>query len=186
MSSLENSHELKALRPSRRCLAGQRWVWDDVVFEVLHPQSGDYDVPNKSNVMSCELRISSAASASGITRKALLVGDIEIPQELRLATGDSSPRLQADFLLALHHGSKTSSSAIFLDAVKPRIALAQSGYRNCFGHPVASVVARYDERGIVLTRSSGCGADTCRSIEPDRMACQRQNGLRYWHHLAQP
>ena len=180
MSSIEDSHELQALRRSSRCTSGQRWVWDDVTFEVLHPEAGDYDVPGKSNAMSCVLRISSASSA------ALLVGDIEAPQELRLATGDAAARLQADFLLVPHHGSKTSSSAVFLDAVKPRRALAQAGYRNRFGHPVASVAARYDERGIALTRSSECGASTWRSAEPDRIACQRQDGLRYWHHVAKP
>ena len=185
-SSIEDSHELQALRPSTRCLSGQRWVWDDVAFEVLHPQAGDFDVPNKSNAMSCVLRISSATSAPGVARTALLVGDLEAPQELRLATGELAAQLQADFLLVPHHGSKTSSSAVFLDAVKPRFALAQSGYRNRFGHPVASVVARYDERGIALTRSSQCGAATWRSAQPDQIACQRQVGLRYWHHVAQP
>jgi competence protein ComEC len=179
-SSIEDGHELQALRPSSRCVSGQRWVWDDVTFEVLHPDAGDYDVPNKSNAMSCVLRISSASST------ALLVGDIEAPQELRLATGNAAAQLQADFLLVPHHGSKTSSSAVFLDAVKPRVALAQSGYRNRFGHPVASVVGRYDERGIALTRSSECGAATWRSVDPDRIACQRQDGLRYWHHIALP
>ena len=179
-SSIEDGHELQALRPSNRCMLGQRWVWDDVTFEVLHPDAGDYDVPNKSNAMSCVLRITSARSA------ALLVGDIEAPQELRLATGNVAALLQADFLLVPHHGSKTSSSPVFLDAVKPRVALAQSGYRNRFGHPVASVVGRYAERSIALTRSSECGAATWRSVEPDRMACQRQDGLRYWHHVQQP
>ena len=158
----------------------------DVAFEVLHPQAGDYDVPNKSNAMSCVLRISSATSASNVSRTALLVGDVEAPQELRLATGAAAALLQADFLLVPHHGSKTSSTAVFLDAVKPRVALAQSGYRNRFGHPVASVVARYDERGIALTRSSQCGAATWRSAEPGRVRCQRQDGLRYWHHVAAP
>ena len=179
-SSIEDGHELQALRPSRRCMSGQRWVWDDVTFAVLHPDAGDYDVPNKSNAMSCVLRI------SGVSGAALLVGDIEAPQELRLASGDSAARLQADFLLVPHHGSKTSSTAVFLDAVKPRVALAQSGYRNRFGHPVASVVGRYDERGIALTRSSACGAATWRSAQPDQIACQRQDGLRYWHHVAPP
>jgi competence protein ComEC len=186
MSSIEDGHELQSLRRASRCIAGQRWIWDEVTFEVLHPDTGDYDAPNKSNAMSCVLRISSAASASGVARTALLVGDIEAPQELRLATGDSSTRLQADFLLVPHHGSKTSSSAVFLDAVKPQLALAQSGYRNRFGHPVASVVARYDERGIALVRSSQCGAASWRSLEPDRIACQRQAGLRYWHHVTGP
>jgi competence protein ComEC len=125
-------------------------------------------------------RITSTSSS------ALLVGDIEAPQELRLASGSSAARLRSDFLLVPHHGSKTSSSALFLDAVKPQLALAQSGYRNRFGHPVASVVARYDERGIALVRSSQCGAATWRSLEPTRVTCQRQEGLRYWHHVAAP
>jgi competence protein ComEC len=179
-SSIEEGHELQVLRPSSRCMSGQRWVWDEVTFEVLHPEARDYDAPGKSNAMSCVLRISSTRSA------ALLVGDIEAPQELLLVTGDSVARLRADFLLVPHHGSKTSSSAVFLDAVKPRVALAQSGYRNRFGHPVASVAARYEERGIALTRSSQCGAATWRSAEPDQIACQRQDGLRYWHHVAVP
>ena len=185
-SSIEDSHELQALRPSSRCMSGQRWVWDEVTFEVLHPDAGDYGVPGKSNAMSCVLRISSVTSASIVARTALLVGDIEAPQELRLATGELAAQLHADFLLVPHHGSKTSSSAVFLDAVKPRIALAQSGYRNRFGHPVASVVGRYAERGIALVRSSACGAATWRSAQPDQIACQRQDGLRYWHHVAMP
>jgi competence protein ComEC len=180
MSSIEDGHELQTLRRASRCVAGQRWVWDGVTFEVLHPDAADYDEPGKSNAMSCVLRISGASSS------ALLAGDIEAAQELRLATGDSAARLQADFLLVPHHGSKTSSSAPFLDAVKPRVALAQSGYRNRFGHPVASVVGRYDERGIALVRSSQCGAATWRSVEPARVACQRQEGLRYWHHVTAP
>jgi len=179
-SSIEDDHALQTLRRSSRCLSGQRWVWDDVTFEVLHPEAADYDLPGKSNAMSCVLRISSARST------ALLAGDIESSQELRLSTGPAAARLQADFLLVPHHGSKTSSSAVFLDAVKPRVALAQSGYRNRYGHPAASVVARYDERGIALTRSSHCGAATWRSDEPDRMVCQRQQGLRYWHHVVVP
>jgi competence protein ComEC len=185
-SSIEDGHELQSLRPASRCTAGQRWVWDDVTFEVLHPQAADYDLPNKSNAMSCVLRLSAASGAAGPGGTALLVGDIEAAQELRLANGEPAAQLKADFLLAPHHGSKTSSSALFLDAVKPRVALAQSGYRNRFGHPVASVVARYEERGIALVRSSQCGAATWRSVEPDRMACQRQDGLRYWHHAPQP
>ena len=173
LASIEDDHELQALRPSTRCIAGQRWVWDGVDFEVLAPAAGDYDVRNKSNAMSCVLRISNGV------RTALLAGDIEAPQEARLVAGDPS-RLKADFLLVPHHGSKTSSSAAFLDAVQPRLALAQAGYRNRFGHPVADVVARYDERGIWLVRSPACGAATWQSLEPAQLSCQRQMQKRYW------
>ena len=179
LASIEDGHELQALRPSTRCIAGQRWVWDGVDFEVLHPAAADYALSNKSNAMSCVLRISNGA------RTALLVGDIEAPQELRLAAGDAA-RLKADFLLVPHHGSKTSSSAAFLDAVQPQLALVQAGYRNRFGHPVASVVARYDERGIRLIRSARCGAALWQSLKPAEISCQRETGQRYWHPAPEP
>ncbi|MDB5778393.1 MAG: internalization-related competence protein ComEC/Rec2, partial [Polaromonas sp.] len=173
LASIEDGHELQALRPSTRCVAGQRWAWDGVDFEVLAPAAGDYDMPNQSNAMSCVLRISNGAQT------ALLAGDIEAPQEARLVAGDPA-RLKADFLLVPHHGSKTSSSPAFLDAVQPRLALAQAGYRNRFGHPVAGVVARYDERGIRLVRSAACGAATWQSWKPAQLDCQRQAQQRYW------
>ena len=181
LSSIEDGHELQSLRKSTRCVAGQRWEWDGVTFEVLHPQAADYEVANKSNAMSCVLRISNGRQT------ALLAGDLESAQELRLAAVSNEmgrAKLKADFLLVPHHGSKTSSSALFLDAVQPQLALAQAGYRNRFGHPVDSVVARYQARGIRLFRSPLCGAATWQSLKPADIICQRQEGLRYWHHMA--
>jgi competence protein ComEC len=179
-SSIEEAHPLQALRKASRCLAGQRWEWDGVVFEVLHPAAADYGVAgNKPNAMSCVLRITNGS------RTALLVGDIESPQELRLATANPAS-LKADVLLVPHHGSKTSSSAVFLDAVKPQWAVAQAGYRNRFGHPVDSVVARYEERGIRLVKSPQCGAASWQSQQPEIFRCQREEGLRYWHHVPEP
>ena len=175
LSSIEDTHELQSLRKSTRCMAGQRWVWDGVAFEVLHPAASDYQMDQKSNAMSCVLRVSNGA------RTALLAGDIEAPQERRLVA-DEPARLKADFLLVPHHGSKTSSSAAFLDAVQPPLALAQAGYRNRFGHPVASVVSRYDERGIRLIRSAQCGAAGWQSLKPAQVSCQREIGQRYWNH----
>ena len=177
ISSIEDTHELQSLRKSTRCAAGQRWRWDGIEIEVLHPAAGDYDTRAKSNAMSCVLRISNGAQT------ALLAGDLEAPQELRLV-GDSQARarLAANFLLIPHHGSKTSSSAAFLDAVKPQVALAQAGYRNRFGHPVASVLERYRERSIQVVRSPFCGAATWRSELPGEVMCQRLLEARYWHH----
>jgi competence protein ComEC len=177
LSSIEDSHELQAIRKSSRCVAGDHWTWDGVGFEVLHPPAADYAVSAKPNAMSCVLRI---AGATGI---ALLAGDVEAAQEIRLASDAAmAAKLRADFLLIPHHGSKTSSSVPFLEAVKPRIALAQAGYRNRFGHPAVSVMDRYRERGITVVGSSGCGAANWRSDAPESVACQRQQSLRYWHH----
>ena len=181
LSSIEDGHELQALRKSERCVAGQRWRWDGVDFEILHPAAADYAVVTKSNAMSCVLRISNGRQT------ALLAGDLEAPQELRLvADPDARQKLKADFLLMPHHGSKTSSSAAFLDAVSPQFALAQAGYRNRFNHPVESVLARYHERAIRVVKSPVCGAATWGSEQPGQVVCQRQVGLRYWQHRAQP
>jgi competence protein ComEC len=186
LSSLEDGHELLRLRPTaQRCTAGQTWRWDGVDFAVLHPQVADYAVTNKSNAMSCVLRISNTQQT------ALLAGDIEAAQEGRLVQTYASPdtaapqaanTLQADVLLMPHHGSKTSSTDVFLDAVRPRIALGQLGYRNRFNHPAPEVAQRYALRNIQTVTSPGCGAATWHSARPNAVECQREKNKRYWHH----
>jgi competence protein ComEC len=178
LSSLEPQHELQALRPGERCQAGQHWQWDGVDFVVLHPQAEDYTAAPKPNALSCTLRISTGTGSD--IRAALLAGDIEQPQEARLVA--SGVKLDATLLLVPHHGSKTSSSAAFLDAVRPQIALVQTGYRNRFGHPAGPVLARYAERQIELVDSPHCGAATWVSSQPKAVQCHRREALRYWHH----
>jgi competence protein ComEC len=178
LSSLENGHEILAARDpkqaTQRCIAGQRWQWDGIDFAVLHPQATDYDAGNKPNAMSCVLRISNGA------RTALLVADIEAPQEARLMA--SGAPLEADVLLAPHHGSKTSSTEAFLDAVKPKLAIFQSGYRNRYNHPAPEVAQRYTDRNIQIIASPQCGAAMWHSDQPRGVACQRQINRRYWQH----
>ena len=177
-SSLEEEHSLQIIRKSTRCVSGQRWTWDGVDFEVLHPHAVDYDVPSKPNAISCVLRIGNGKAV------ALLAGDIEQVQEERLVA--SGANLKADVLLVPHHGSKTSSSKVFLDAVKPRFALVQAGYRNRFGHPAASVLERYEERKVELFDSPACGAMTWNSAQAQTMRCHRHESMRYWNHDLQP
>ncbi len=179
LSSIERGHELEALRPPQRCTAGQAWQWDGVDFRMLHPAAGDYAAPAKTNAMSCVLRISNGR------RTALLAGDIEQPQEARLATAESAQAvalLRADVLLVPHHGSKTSSSAAFLDAVGPSLALVQAGYRNRFGHPAGVVLERYRDRGVAVIDSPRCGAAYWRSAQAGQVTCERDAARHYWHH----
>ena len=178
LSSIEDDHELQGTRPAMRCQAGQQWTWDGVEFSVLHPDAADYATAAKSNALSCVLRVRAGA------RVALLVGDIETAQELRLAARHDD--LRADVLLVPHHGSRTSSSAPFIDAVQPRWALVQSGYRNRFGHPAPAVLARYAERGARVVDSPRCGAMRWHSGRPDVVRCQRDEARRYWHHEPMP
>jgi competence protein ComEC len=174
ISSIEDAHPLQTLRLAQRCMAGQHWVWDGVHFEVLHPRMEDYDAGQKSNAMSCVLRVGNGRST------VLLVGDIERPQEAQLLAANAP--LKADVLLVPHHGSKTSSSAPFLDAVSPTLALVQAGYRNRFHHPAPVVLARYAERGIRVVESARCGAAHWQSVSPYEVSCQREVGMRYWQH----
>ena len=174
LSSVALDHELQRQRPATRCSAGQRWAWDGITFEVLHPQPEDYAQPAKPNALSCVLRVSNG------TRTALLTGDIEQPQEARLLAAGAP--LATDVLLVPHHGSKTSSSAAFLDAARPGLALVQAGYRNRFGHPAAPVAERYRERGIPVVETARCGAARWSSTTPAEVACERQRAPHYWRH----
>jgi len=178
-SSLEDEHPLHVLRPDwTRCQAGQSWVWDGVQFEVLHPPAPDVRPrTRKPNEVSCVLRIGTPQAS------VLLAGDIEAPQELALVQAGLGP---VDVLLAPHHGSKTSSSLPFLQALQPQWALVQAGYRNRFAHPAPEVVARYQAQGITLVESARCGAATWQSQIPGKVHCERAQRRRYWHHVLTP
>ena len=113
-----------------------------VVFTVLHPSGSDYGRTQvKPNALSCVLRISSGED------DLLLAGDIEAAQEAALVA--SGARIDAEVLLAPHHGSGTSSTVPFLRAVGPRLALFQVGHRNRYRHPKAEV---YEHNLFVVTR----------------------------------
>jgi competence protein ComEC len=159
------------------CVAGQRWDWDGVAFEVLSPTIESYEDPNVSdNNRSCVLKVNSAYGSI------LLTGDIERQAENFLVDAHLQ-ELRSDVLVVPHHGSKTSSSAAFVDAVHPEIAVFAAGYLNRFGHPKAEIQARYLDRNIKTYRSDQDGAVilafTKSGIDLKRW---RQYAKRYWHH----
>lgn len=174
LAGLHDADGLPAEVPLQRCSAGQQWDWDGVHFALLHPQPADYERAATPNALSCVLHIRASRHS------ALLAGDVEKAQELRLLA--SGAALHADFLLVPHHGSQTSSSAPFLDAVHPRLALVQAGYRNRFGHPAPAVLNRYRERGILVHDSAHCGALQWRSDAPEEAQCSRTLVAHYWQH----
>ena len=71
--------------------------------------------------------------------------------------------LQADVLKVGHHGSKTSSSEEFLQAVSPSVAVISAGYENSFGHPHPDVLARLGERHSAILRTDLDGLVTVRT-----------------------
>jgi len=173
-SSLPDDHPLLARGvPHRRCEAGQSWQWDSVRFEILQPAADDYAFLAKPNARSCVLRVAGAGGS------ALLTGDIEAPQEASLVQRLGN-ELQADVLIVPHHGSRTSSSAAFLVAVKPRLSVVQAAWRSRYGHPAPDVMARYHGQGLPVIRSDRCGALTLTPGETP--VCERVVSRRYWHH----
>jgi len=158
-----------------RCETGQGWSWDGVRFEMLHPTTGSYASAKwKPNARSCMLKV----TAGG--RSILLPGDIEVLQEDEL-TGSIPEKLLATVLLAPHHGSGTSSSQVFLQAVRPEIALFQVGYLNRYGHPRRDVYDRYGGMGIERIRTDESGAVTMKFGETLTVSRYRQDQARYWH-----
>jgi competence protein ComEC len=157
-----------------RCRAGQAWTWDTVRFSVLHPAAGDYGSERKSNNLSCVLQV----DAGG--RRMLLTSDIEARDEAALLARDASD-LKADVLLVPHHGSRTSSTAAFIEAVGAREVVIPVGYRNRFGHPKADVVERYEATGVGVWRTDRDGAVTIRLARTGvDIEAWRQVRQRYW------
>jgi competence protein ComEC len=175
LGSLPARSALAQRRGYRDCEAGQSWNWDGVQFEVLHPSP---EGPSRatSNAWSCVLRVRTRGSSL------LLTGDIEAHEEADLVQR-LGPRLKTDIMLVPHHGSRTSSTAGWLDAVQPQVAWVQAGYRNRYGHPAVDVLARYQERHIWVLETARCGAIQWFSVQPGQMICERDKRRRYWHHM---
>lgn len=87
---------------------------------------------------------------------ALLMGDAEVKLERELVSLPSN-KLAAQILKIGHHGSKTSTSEIFLKAVNPRWAVISVGRRNRYGHPVQEVLDRMVGLGIKIYRTDQDG-----------------------------
>ncbi len=136
---------------SKQCMAGQRWVWDQVQFEYLAPFAR-----GEGNNSSCVLRIETAAG-----QVLLLTGDIERSVEQQLLE-QYARRLAADVLVAPHHGSRTSSTDGFVNAVHAEYVLFPVGYRNRFGFPKPDVLARYRGTGARILDTATSGAVSIR------------------------
>lgn len=117
-------------------------------FLLLGPPSGF--VPADENDASLVVAVQFGS------RRFLFAGDAEAPAERALLAGASTGLdLHADVLKVPHHGSRTSSTAEFLAAVHPSIAVIECGQGNRYGHPNADVLARYVGTRVYRTDSDG-------------------------------
>jgi competence protein ComEC len=175
-SSLSAAHPLRqAPTPHVRCERGLAWEWDGVVFRFLSPPPGYFKVDKMaSNRLSCVLRVEAGGQAM------LLTADAELPEERAMLAADATA-LRAGALQVPHQGSRSSSSAEFVAAVAPQVAVVPAGYGNPFGHPHPEVVARYLGAGARLYRTDRDGAVALKITASGITAsAQRQTRPRYW------
>jgi competence protein ComEC len=176
LSSLPLEHALtRAAAKTLRCTQGQSWFWDGVRFDVLSPRPDAYaQARTRENALSCVVRVSAGAQSM------LLPGDIEAAQE-RALVARYGAALHSNVLVASHHGSKTSSTAEFLRAVRADAVVFTVGYRNRFQHPHPDVLRRVQASGAHVARSDRNGAVMLRlGAAPLQLQTWRQQAPRYW------
>ncbi|MFT7008445.1 MAG: competence protein ComEC [Colwellia sp.] len=127
------------------CLQGKSFIWQSLHFKMLWPK----DIVSKENDDSCVLLISDGK------RSVLLTGDIS--KKVEAALLQQYPKLSADILIVPHHGSKTSSSDLFITTLKPSVAVVSAGYLNRWHMPVTEVVQRYQQHHIKLLTTAKSG-----------------------------
>ena len=140
----------------RRVHPGDSLVVDGMMLRILAPDSA----------WTAGLADANDASAVVLVQygriRFLLTGDAESAEEAWLvrAAGEA---LRADVLKVAHHGSRTSTTQSFLDAVHPRVALISVGAGNRYGHPGARVLEDLAAAGAIVLRTDRSGSVVVRS-----------------------
>lgn len=129
---------LPAQLAAQPCIDGDSWQWDGVRFTTWRWQQAP-----EGNAASCVLQVEAASG-----ERLLLTGDIDQAAERALLARGRD--LRADWLQVPHHGSGSSSSLAFVQAVAPRAVLLSRGRYNAYGHPHPRVMARYRALGAVV------------------------------------
>ena len=184
-SSIDKQHSLNQLAQTLKsdiaqCHKLKPWTWDGVTFTPIGldtPAHSNRKLLAKNN-QSCVLKVSNT------NHSVLLTGDIEAISEMALLTQHGANALRSRVLIVPHHGSKTSSTMPFLQAVRPEYALIQAGWDNQFGHPHRAVIERYEAMGVQWFSTAQNGAMkwrfnhlNCQPDVDDAHALRR----RYWH-----
>jgi competence protein ComEC len=146
--------EIGAKLPSttrrRRLFRGERLTVAGLSLEVLHPPAPTKNPAPVSNEDSLVFRL------RGEKGLVLFTADIGEKSEQELV--NLGFELLAAVLKSPHHGSRTSSSEVFLEAVKPEIILISAGRGNIYGVPHPEILERYQKLGVKIYRTDRDGA----------------------------
>lgn len=157
------------------CQAGQSWQWDGVQFSMLWLRP-DY-AARDDNAKGCVLRINNAHHSL------LIPADIGRLEEGELVAAGLPP---TDIVIAPHHGSKSSSSEPFIQALQPKYTVFSAGFLNHFRHPHPDVAARYAAAGSELLRTDQMGAIGFTVGQQIQVQQQRAVAPRYWYTATTP
>lgn len=125
-------------------------------LEVLHPEPRPATAGSRFGPADNDLSLVLAGEVFG--RRVLLTGDAEAAAERALLRSEGAPpELAADLLKVAHHGSRTSTTAAFLAAVAPRLALISAGRNNPYGHPAPEVRERLRRAGVRVLSTDRSG-----------------------------
>ena len=134
----------------RRLQRGDQLSFGDVVVQVWHPPRPDWERQQVRNDDSLVLEVRYGDVSF------VLPGDIGAAVEFQIA--GEIPSAPVRVLKVPHHGSRTSSSAMFIAALQPDVAVVSAGRTNSFGHPDPDVLARYRSAGTTVLRTGDVGA----------------------------
>lgn len=128
------------------CQQGETWHWQHLTFSVIAPNALS---SRPKNAHSCVIQVQDG------THQILLTGDLPAQEEKRMI--DEGFKLKSDILLVPHHGSYSSSSSSFLQAVDPQLAIASTGRYTPWRLPHPSIKNRYQQMDIdwMETRTDG-------------------------------
>ncbi|WP_440875484.1 DNA internalization-related competence protein ComEC/Rec2 [Thalassotalea sp. PLHSN55] len=166
---MANANKLSA---NSLCAQQESFRWQGLSFDILWPEK-KHNEEQKSNDRSCVVKLSDGNFT------ALLSGDISKSVEAKLIAENLLTDI--DVLVVPHHGSHTSSSAAFLTALTPEVALVSAGFMNQWQMPKKSVVQRYHSQGIELLSTIEQGMITV-SIYDDshKISSYRQQLWPFW------
>lgn len=147
LTSLENSPRTGVLKGE----AGLEFVCGGVSFKVLSPFGGEVGVGNESSVV---VRL----TYKNISM--IFMGDALKANEEKILNKTLKKDLEADLIKIGHHGSRTSSSMVFLRAVSPAYAVISCGEKNPYGHPHAETLETLESLGAEVFRTDQDGTVT--------------------------
>ncbi len=141
---------------TRVMVRGDQMMLDsDVRLYVLHPSGASVSRGGRYGLQLNDGSLGLLVMY-GKTRM-LFLGDMESSDEERLME-EYGPMLRCDVVKVAHHGSMTSSSRAFVEAVSPKYAVISVGEHNRFGHPEPAIVRRWMTSGAEVMRTDRDGA----------------------------